>query len=450
VATIDPSFGVGWPYYSQTGSFFAPVSPPALGPFQGTLVALPCVNYDWLRLLLGASDQLRNPSSWKGLTDAQMVVVLSQVEELQAQLSLAGPCVICPMMRLQDCVLQFSCDSGATWTDVSGWADNFGPCVQSAAIITTPPANPDGRTTDEMACSVASYITDQVITVAMQAAVDNINNNRNLLQLGVDLALTIPEFVLVGLFVNAVADFYTFFSSMTVSDFETALTDPTLFSDIRCAIYTAIAADGHLTTSNFPAVLSNVCGISYVHSDVIDAICGFLTTAGFAYINQLSQGAGLNPFDDCSDCGGSPTWCYEWNFAASDGGWAVQSPGQGHWSTGGWKSDVVSGQDALIIGLAFSAVAVTEMRIMFTADGVTGLGARQLHASLSGVDQGPFNLDSGTYTTPHGQIWSGLTGTTDFFACRLDNQPNAGGTEILRLQARGTGINPFGTNNCTF
>jgi len=446
VPTIDPSFGVGWPNYSQTGSFFAPVSPPALGPFEGTLVALPCINYDWLRLLLGASDQLRNPSTWKNLTDAQMVVVLSQVEELQAQLSIAGPCVICPEMRLQDCILQISCDSGATWTDVSGWADNFGPCVQSAAIITTPPANPGDRTTDQMACSIAGYLTDQVITVAMQAAVDNINANRNLLQLGVDLALVIPEFVLVGLFVNAVADFYTFFSSMTVSDFENALVDASLFSQIRCAIYNAIATDGHLTSANFPTVLSNVCGISYSPSDVIDAICAFLTTAGFPYVNQLSQGAGLNPYDDCSDCASPGTWCYRFDFVSSAQGWDIIAGAFGTYNSGhGWQTSATgsSPAESLRVELVFPIVLrITNIVIDYNM-GTVGDTSGGLRLRLAGST---VFSDSGMPATD-GDHSYGVN--LDQMADRIWVSIDSGTVSTVTAVAlRGVGENPFGPNNC--
>jgi hypothetical protein len=446
--TYDPAWDMPKVNWQQQGSFEQGELALAYAPGDAPLVCIPPINRYWLPFILGCLDQLINPSTWIVADDTALNAILDKAIALKQLVGQAGDCVSCPLIRLQDCVLQSSCDGGTTWTDVSGWADNFGPCVQSAAIITTPPANPGGRTTDQMACSIASYLTDQIITVAIQQAVDNFNNNRNLLQLGVDLALIIPEFQLVGLFATAVSEFYGFYSSITISYFETALTDPTLFSDIRCAVYNAIAADGHLTLANFTTVLSNVCGISYVHSDVIDAICAFLTTMGFPYTNQLSQGAGLNPYDDCSDCGGTPTWCYQWDFNVSPGPWVQYV--YGVWTPGvGWVSSANSGQEGVAIDFVLpTATFLTNADVSYTTSSVNGAAGRQYLAYLGGTNIGTQLIDGGTYLTPHQSAWVSMNLTIDRMIIRVSVPSTSDTCTIRWVRFYGTGLNPFGDNNC--
>jgi hypothetical protein len=447
--TYDPAWDMPKVNWQQQGSFEQGELALVDHPSDAPLVCIPPINRNWLPYILGCLDQLTNPSTWITSSDAALNAILDKAIELKQIVGQAGDCVLCPEMRLQDCVLQFSCDSGATWTDVSGWVDNFPPCVQSAAIITTPPPNPGGRTTDQMACSIAGYLTDQIITVAIQQAVDNINNNRNLLQLGVDLALVIPEFVLVGLFVNAVADFYTFFSSMTVSDFEAALTDPALFSDIRCAIYNAIAADGHLTTSNFPTVLTNISAISYVHSNVITSIHDFLQTMGFPYLNQLSQGAGLNPYDDCSDCGMSPSWCYNFDFRTGMHGWSVPGGNPGTWTASiGFEGTLVGSNDELVMVLAFGTELLTDVEVeQVTSQNANG-GLRKFFTQTGGSATESWNLNGGASASPI------LTTHTPTLSCDnvvlvLNTNGFGAVTNVIQsVKFKGTGINPFGPNNC--
>jgi hypothetical protein len=445
--TYDPAWDMPKVNWQQQGSFEQGELALVDHPSDAPLVCIPPINRHWLPYILGCLDQLTNPSTWIVADDTALNAILDKAIELKQLVGSAGSCVLCPQMRLNGCVLQFSCDLGATWTDVTGWVDNFGPCVQSAAIITTPPPNPDGRTTTEMACSVASYLTDQIITVSIQQAVDNINNNRNLLQLGIDLALVIPEFVLVGLFVNAVADLYTFFSSSTVADFEAALSDPTLFSDIRCAIYNAILADGHLTPSNFTTVLTNIGAISYVHSNVVAAIHDYLQTAGFAYVNQLSQGAGLNPFTVCSDCGGSPTWCYQFDFnKGSDHGTTFPAAGQGVYTPlVGIQSQVAGGLAQLLFKFPLpSTQSITQINCFFSTVG-TVFPSAEIDLIHSGV-----TVAFGGSIVPAGGGFRNLSYTPGATVCdNLEIRLNCNGTNtttVQFVQVFGTGVNPFGDN----
>lgn len=445
MATIDPSFGVGWPDYSQTGSFFGPVSPPALGPFDGPLVALPCINYDWLRLLLGASDQLRNPSTWAGLTPTQTVTVLSQVEQLQAELSRAGTCVICPEMRLQDCVLQFSCDGGATWLDVTGWAANFDNCVSSVIIPPVPP-NPGGDTTAQRACNIAGYISQVVIKDVITNAVTAYNSSLTQLEFGLLIFDTIAfAFPITAIAVDVFAALYLEFTAMTIADFTAAQTDPVLASDLTCAIYSAIAARGYIDAANLPAVIANVCAMSYVSDPVVDALCGFFTNVGLQNL-QAMQNVGALDVVDCTSCG---TWCYKW-----DGSTGNTPPWDftdhpffplplGQYVPGTGFTPTVANPEEVYMGITFTPTFLTE--IEYTTDrGSTNNGATS-HIEIVGFATVSFNPASGLHTgiLP-------VNTTVGHVRINLGSAPTLVPPQnITSIIFRGTGSNPFGSSNCT-
>jgi hypothetical protein len=443
----DPAYDMPFDDYQQVGSFKAPVTPPALGPFDGTLVALPCINPDWLRLVLGAVDQLRNPSSWAVLSPSQTVTVLGQVEDLRSALSVAGACEMCPLLRLNGCVLQISCDAGATWTDADNWAASFYGCVQAAVPIIGPPPNPGGITTDQMACAQASFLTTEVIQISVQKAIDNVLLNQNLLQYALDVSLVLPGFEWTSLFIEAVGVIYSFINSTTVSDYEAAMSSASLWSSVKCAIYSAIAADGHVDSSNFPAILMNISSIVYVHANVITAIHDYANALGWRGLANLAQPAGLDPSISCTDCGGSPTWCYQWDFNVAPGPFTVY--GAGVYDAGiGWRSQSISTyeQIGLILPFGFSQY-VTALNCKFTSTAGPAGPGRSWYGYLGGVQVGSQAIDTGTYPTYHESAWSPINMNLDQFVIRI---PTTGGNTI-RLQSiliQGTGVNPFGFNNC--
>jgi len=453
VAEIDPSYGVGWPDYSQTGSFFAPVSPPTLGPFEGSLVGLPCVNYDWLRLLLGASDQLRNPSTWKNLTPTQTVVVLSQVEELQAALSQAGSCVTCPLIRLQDCVLQSSCDGGSTWTDVAGWAANFQTCVQNAIPPSVPP-NPGADPHDQHACNLAGYLATKVIQETMVAAHTVIAASGTELQFGIDvMALIGYAFPITYAASLAFHDFYNYVVAQSLSEINTASTDPTLWSEVTCAIYAAIVTVGYVDSTNFTNVAANLNAISYVYGWVPISLHNYWLDLGLPNI-QSQQAIGALDNVDCSACGLG--WCYYQDFKLGLGFWSIRMGSVAPW--GVWTAGVG------IVGSNEPAgpfpTILADVTISFPSQTLSSVGVAWdrpgvetdpdswliLQASSSTVEQ-----DFLPNTTGSNQSWAFTpTHAADTAIVRVSQRASTGtAPTLLGITLRGTGPNPFGRSNCT-
>lgn len=378
----DPAWDMPKQNWRQQGSFEIPEIPPAYDPDAAPLVCLPQINQHWLPFVMGALDQLRNPSAWLVADEDAMSTVLYRVSRLKQMIGVEGECVsyavrfdptTCQLQESTDggttwaeidgwsdfvsclppqtlvdfdsgCTLNQSLDGGTTYEAVPGWLDNFSDCVQKYVPIIGLPPNPGDKSPDQLACAIATYLAEQVIVAAMGKAVTAISDDLTLLQFGLDVVNIIPEFVLVGLAADAFSAIYVAIQEGNLSDFEDALTDATLLSAVVCAIYGAIESDGYVTPGNFAAIVSAIAGISYAHPAVIDAIVSYLDALGATGVAQVSQVAGLEQGEDCSSCTGN--WCYHWNFAVSDGGWVdyVNSPDTGVYVHGtGWQSEVNPG-----------------------------------------------------------------------------------------------------------
>jgi hypothetical protein len=483
-APIDPNYDMPFPDYQQTGSFIGPVSLPALGPLEGTLVSLPCLNPDWLRLLLGCVDQLRNPSTWASLTPSQTVTALGQVEDLRGALQQGGTCVICPEMRLEGCVLQFSCDAGATWTDVAGWAenfascvvaafpcppitnlqfdtgcdlkfstdcgggylsvpgwtDNFSPCVSGVTIPPVPP-NPGSDTTAQRACNIANYIASVMIKDVLTNAVTAFNSSLSTLEFGLLIFDTVAfAFPITAIAADIFAALYIEITSINISDFTAAQTDPLLQSQLTCAIYEAISGDGYIKASNLSAVITNVCAMVYTYPSVVTALCTFITGIGLQNL-QAMQNVGALDVADCSGC--TPEWCYHFDFTSSDGGW---TPNFGHYTPGvGFQSDpdIPDNGDRLTIALTVSTAATIDTVEIFGSAAGTASDPHQRSITNSGAWYK-------FYTQAAGAIDATVTVLefTNTLQIAMFNVPLAGTNTITALTIHGRGPTIYGTPNC--
>lgn len=346
--TYDPAWDMPKIRWVQQGSFEAPEIPPDTEPDAEPLVCLPRINQYWLPLVMGALDQLRNPSAWLVADDEAMYNTLNRVSRLRGMLGVGEACMsfairfdagtcelqqstdggltwveiegwegfsscIPPQTTLQfdgGCTLQESYDAGATFVDVPGWTDNFSNCVQEYTPIIGLPPNPGNQLPSQLACSIAAYLAENVIIGAVGKAVTAIQDDLTLLSFGLNVLDFIPEFVLVRAGADAFSIIYTAVQDGTIADYEDALSDGALLVAIQCAIYSAILSDGFVTPGNFAAVLSNVESVSYTHPDVVTAIANYVEALGATGLAQLSQIAGLESDADCSAC--SDEWCYGW------------------------------------------------------------------------------------------------------------------------------------------
>jgi hypothetical protein len=436
----DPAWDMPLENYRQTGPFVLPQVPPGVAPDEGTTV---CVSFaqEWLPYIQGALDALRNPSSWSVADDDAMFAVLSQANRLRQLFGQAGDCAVSYQERFtSDCVLEYSTDGGTTWSAVPGWVENFQNCVQSLAPIDGAPPNPGEITTEQMACSVATYLADEVIKLAMQKAIDALGSDTSLIQYAIDVMAFIPGFPIVGFGLDALLLGYNIYTGVNHSLFETALTDAALWSDVRCAIYTAIAADGYVTSANCAAVIANLCGISYSPSAVITGICSFVTALGCDGLKRLQQPAGLILTSDCTDCG---SWCHEWGESTElfTDGWSLYGGfGEYHAGTNRWGSiDEGAGDGGQHCYIQLTLDPTRHYSRIHVNTTFTGTPTSMIRGYSGLVGGTPlFSIDTNDFVAD-------ITGVTTL----LISGSQYGAFEFGSVFIEGPGTdNPFGANNC--
>ena len=101
---------------------FFEVIPPDSGPGESPLVVVP-MNEAWVPILAGAATLLMRADTWH-LVGTSPEEVLGQAADLVAAIGEASAI----MFRLEACVLQYSFDGGATWTDVADWSTGAPGC----------------------------------------------------------------------------------------------------------------------------------------------------------------------------------------------------------------------------------------------------------------------------------------------------------------------------------
>jgi hypothetical protein len=257
-----------------------------------------------------------------------------------------------------------------------------------------------------------------------------------------------------GLLATAGAVIYNNIQGGTVSHYEDALADTTLWSDMQCAIYTAISPDGFVTAGNFADIISNVTAVTYTHAEVISTIVDYLNAMGADGLMGAQQTGSLY-VGDCSSCAPPSTWCYEFDFTASDGGWtAVDNVAYPcHWSTGvGWVSDGAGtiGLEAVYIQRAFTSEAITSIEMAYHfAHASDAFHPPHVFYNFSSISSP--GAVYGYYPNTAGDQDATVTATvtTGGLAAAVESYPTASGTNIVTLiRLHGAGTNPFGTDNC--
>lgn len=452
----DPGWDMPKINWQQQGSYEVGIIPLVDNPDDGPLVCLPPINVHWLPLVLGCLDQLRNPSTWIASDDDAMFSVLSKANRLMQMIGDRAECLMYEL-RFNDCELQFSTDGGVTWTTVDGWDTGFSGCVRDNVPIVDLPPNPGDESPSQFACSIAAYLADNVILQALTQAISSITDDITLLGFGTAIVDLIPEFVLVTLAYDAFSIIYTAVQEGTISDFEDARDDATLWQQVTCAIFGCIEADGYVKPANFACIVSAIEAISYIHSDVIDTIVAFVNSLGAVGLAQLSQRAGLIVGADCSSCG--DTWCYEWS-CDTDGidnpAWTFPAEDRygfplGHVDGCNLVSDAVPetpDTNELICDMSFAPTPVINISVRHTSTAGCGGGLRQVTWYLSGTALGFASLSC----DPGEQFDNCPVGTMidSFEIICSNNHGGVGATEsISQVGVAGHGVNPFGSDNCT-
>lgn len=306
---------------------------------------LPCINVDWLPLLLGCVDQLRNPSSWLDtLTDSARESVIAQADYLRSILaaSVTAPCVNPVVNVAIDCTngLQFQTADGI-WHVGTSMADI---CVcTTACLVQLPPPNPGGTAPDQHACNLAGYLATIFLQKALQDAHAALAAGNTVLQyfqqLAADIATGNP---FLEVLVTVAQDLYPTVQAQPIADVAAVAGDASLWAEVTCIIYLCIKAKGYLDASNFSCVGTGLGAIVYPKTWVAPLLQNAWNNAGVQFMEKFEAPGGIDDVD-CTDCGtaGTTAW-FDWTsgnhgFVTVLGNPATNVTGTG-WVGGYWTT----------------------------------------------------------------------------------------------------------------
>jgi hypothetical protein len=459
VADHDPAWDMPVENWVQQGSFLSPRVPPAVHPNAGTLVCLPPIAREWLPLIQGCLDQLRNPSTWKTANDDALAAVLQDADLLRSLFGNFGTCPVPTQIRFQNCVLQSSIDGGVTWTDVTGWSAGFPDCVKQN-IPPAPPASKDGLI-QQQACNIAGYLATAIIKQSIQLAITQLQTNNDYLIMANDLMAELAGFFpYTAVFVQAIKDTYTIWSQLQIIVLQAAENDVQLWSNVTCAIYTAIKRDGQVTAANYGTIVANICALTYATQSIITGMCTLVGGIGWSNLQMATQSRALED----ADCSGCPdTWAYAF-FSGTNAGitldtinspaWTAQTGGtlQGQVITAAgfnaftkfWRSVAVGGHGKLEIAQHFPATHIDSVQVAGYADIVAGNSSRGMNVSLGGVIK--VGLGFGPNNGYIGQTLA-VNQNVDAINITIDSDAVNGATYLYLITVRGKGVCPFGLPN---
>lgn len=443
--------------FQQVGSFVEPVAPP-IDPWDGgDLVALPCINVEWLRLLLGAGMQLLNPSSWDpALSDSARVLVLQRATDLLAALAELGVCVN-PVIgaSFDNCVLNLHMADGST-VPVTNWAAQFCECVKGC-IPPVPPPNPGVTPKDQHACNLAGYMAtaflQECVTVAHNALVAGNNVLQFFQQLAADIATGNP---FLEVLVTVAADMYPTVQAQPIADVAAVAGDVTLWSNVTCIIFSCIRSVGYLDATNFGCVQIGLGAMSYSKPWVPPLLSNAWRDAGLRFLQQFDAPGSLDDVD-CTAC--STVWCHEVNFRTAPECWGAHVPPYGGTLVGGAgfvsQARPTTGYSWIVIQNNWTCTP-TALTTTGVTIGVTASTANTLAGATREVDLyngatlvGTFSLPNGAYGAPTKvSVAFGGHLTWDEMVVWWYADGSGPVATIAFLEHQGTGVNPFGADNC--
>jgi hypothetical protein len=448
--SYDPAWDMPQLNWQQQGSYEGGSIPPITEPDAGTQVYLGPVAREWLQWVCGALDQLRNPSAWIVADDDAMYNTLRRVDTLLGLICGNGGNASPVLTRLENCVLQTSVDGGVTWTDVPGWADNFGACVRQNLPPPIPP-NPGDDIIDQHACNLAGYLAHEVIQYAMTQMVAGIT--------GMDPPLVtiraILDFIpgaplVLDDLTTAMSDLYNTITGGTLAHYAAASTDATLWAGMTCAIFGAIKSVGYVSAANFAAVGIAILGLSYTYPEVVSAVGFYWAKMGLTGA-QAVQTVGAIDDVDCSACG---EWCYKFDFTAGDQGASVFPGYGGSYTAGiGWQSESRGGLQEVYIFLPFpSSQELKDITVQFCTPSASGGSNRSVQGRLAGVNTATyFDLDAAAVPACITSGGHALADTMDGILICIRQPDSTPQITIQSVEVGGyTAINPWGADNCTY
>jgi hypothetical protein len=298
------------------------------------------------------------------------------------------------------------------------------------------------------ACSIATYLAHFIM-------IETLKNMHTALLAG----QTVDEWIRgIVTDILAFAPILAFITSPFESQYHTALpqpladlndaaTDGVFEPLLKCAIFQAIETVGYVDGSNFAAVASSIAAISYTHAWVPAMVANFWTQMGLPQWQTL-QAEGSLTAGDCSACPGP--WCYEFTGATiNTPAWqripGDATPGDVFTIGGGHITSipVAGGVSELHIAQLFTPNAnITEIVVTWHADQDWGSASRRVETDVPGC---ALSGSHGDFVTTCARSGAG-TNIMDILIDTIGS--GAPVSYITSVLVRGTGVCPFGPQNC--
>lgn len=423
------------PWGEPVSSFREPVPVPTTDPTSGAQVLIQ-TSYEWMPYILGALKQLVQMWTWDSSTPS--VVELAQYRAMNL-LSQIGGGGIGPQVRWDTgtSAIQISIDGGATW--------KAAPALDPRNQTTIPPQTGAGSQCNSAVSAVAfikTFFDDTIAALTAGALFSDIAG----ILIGLLLELG-PFGILIDIAIILAVDFVSEGASGL-----TATLTTTVYDKLKCIINCRLNSNNQLTVDAFAGVQSDITTIiGGTPATMLNLVLSIMGVGGLN--NAMAKAYATGTCGGCASC----HWCETFDFSLSAQGWSPLAGNQAHYLTGsGWGTvDIVTGSSwgrVINILLTFpQAGTVTDVDMYFSySPGSYLAGTTRLSLSDQG---GAFQQQTTNPATGNDHyIWSGSRSMTRMGAVVVASNASSpvysGSALIMRITLRGTGTNPFGSNNC--
>jgi hypothetical protein len=388
-----------------------------------------------------------------------------------------------PTFRFQEnnCQLQYSTNDGLSWLDVPGWNDFAMACFTGAAGEPGAPGAPGencdcgDEISDEIVpdsplpisdgarCGIAKAVSETMLDTYFRPTLAEYGVQ--IAQNGIGTQLFIQNLwqyvtILAGAFVIPAA-FYNLLNYLTASGYLDIFNE-TDTADFRqkawCALYCALVEEdtNSITGDVKDLWIENLHALTGVDFNAHNAFADFLSGLSRATLRGAALQAAEN-VTDCEDCG-CGMWCYTWNLDQMNLNlnWTPGiNPGDGVTSLpmvetavyvqgAGWRSvrfnqfnEPSDPESYCVIDLILpAATIITNIDFQYSAN-----------SAYFEIIQSPIGE---AYNLPVlNTVWDGEMLMSEIRFGVRKNDPNRNSTATLTgITLRGTGVNPFGPDNC--
>jgi hypothetical protein len=340
-----------------------------------------------------------------------------------------------PQIRMVGTQLQYSTDGGVTWQTYE--PGNAGTDSNPPPPYPTGTVPPGQSALCLSATNVLAWFQDLIARI------------------GSALAGTATYFIILTIVIAAVSLLLTGFTDaavaaalvlavlqITSTDWNAAFTS-TVWADLLCILYCNSASDGSYSQGEFDTIRGQVEAKTGTAWDIIGLILDIIGKDG------LTWAAGIRTTEsaDCSSC--DCVFCFKWDFTESDGGFVKSSSYGVYTPSTGWQTTLREDNAAMLgtFERSIPSTYVNELEIQVLTTATDPYPNQFLQALAGATVVTQLNIDVPNNT---GVITKVLTVNAVIDKIRFNLDVSATPVQTgLYVIIRGTGSNPFGSDNCT-